>query len=184
MRRLACLVCVTVSVGLAGCMWHKPPEPGKPSATVGFRVNHTFSYPLGRLVNSVHIDGKYVSHRSTGERAYQLATRVMPGWREYSGTSFFRRYRVHHRLVTETRSYQCGSSVCTRSETRRVAYRTYYTVGYCYRRIAAHMLNGGTYTIDYQYQGAGQCTLECYQQTKQPDGTFAPTRCPHVKVLQ
>lgn len=167
----------------AGCIsYHKPPAPGKPAATVKFRINHYY-YPSGanRFSNVLNIDDRRWPFHAVARGATATWTRVKPGWRTIELDTYlaysYSRIESYTRYYSER--YRCGSSTCYRSKSR-TEYRTrYYTsvLGRCRRRFLAWFQNGAQYLIQYSYVGPVSCNMTCHQQVFTPDGRFRLLPC-------
>lgn len=185
LSRIANLFPVFLSVVIGtGCLppLHKPPKPGKPSATLKFRINHYYSSPMAnQFLARILIDRRRWPFQAVRRGASSTWTRVKPGWRTVAAST----YLAYRYSVTVTynenysESYRCGTTTCYRNKTR-TRYRTEYrsrTLGSCKRWVQAYFRNGGHYIIYYNYVGPFSCNVSCHQQSFLPGRGFRMVPC-------
>jgi len=150
--------------------YHRPPKPGRPSATVKFRVfvapSPPRSYvPIGGTVqrtwpsNRIFIDGRLLKSRGTAIVAGKAAatwTRVQPGWRTFEQQTW---WSLSYQKQVETEYYETKTETCWKYKCRS----SYGTHGYenkcgnqmetCTKRVRKTRLEWRTFVDTF-----GRCT--------------------------
>jgi hypothetical protein len=187
MRRLgiqALCLCLGIASLTAGCFipLHKPPKAGKPAAVTRFWVNHAYSPMLAnRFRSRILIDGRLLPYTAARAGRVQTWTRVKPGWRTFTFSSYFAYVysRTYPYTYTHREAYRCGTSTCYRYVTR-TRYRTrYFTrrLGYCRRMVQVWLYNKATYRFYYDYVGPYTCGVRCQQTVRLPSGQYKMEAC-------
>lgn len=126
---------------------------------------------------------------------------IHPGPAEINAASSF--FHYEQQMVNEsyqvqepymsTESYNCGSSgqyrTCMRTVTKYRSVTKYRNVMKtvevidlsCNATIQFQPTNGHTYLLEMTFQGERACSLNCFKQTPNPDGTFSNTTCPALQ---
>lgn len=182
-------VLVGAALAVSGCVPPKyvQPELTAPHATVKLRVVH-HDFPKTRcagqfLANDHSLPTPAIDDPS---QAATAAVRVEPeGLRMKYRATFT---HPETRLVTQYRSesYACGTthignSSMTQYCTRQVPYQTTQTVtvtdAACTANVAFTAVVGAMYLLEYDFYSNGHCSLKCFVQHPNADGTFALEPC-------
>ncbi len=173
----------TVSTGCS--RRYSQPEENEPHATVEVRVIHRqASGP--ELEESVTANRRDIAFPVNASPERMQVMRIRPELTEYEvNTRYFHtEYRQEQYWVNE--QYQCGStwngrtmvpSYCSRSVPRMRTVPIHIDHGTCEQRVAHTPQVGGNYILQYEYQGPGQCTIECVRQMTLPNGQFQMIPC-------
>ena len=207
---LICVVFITTSMFVTtGCIKrYAPPSAEQPHAVL--KLRRTYASLSGTYLREQFIIQQEYNlfTNTTAARAAENAlidgVLIHPEPTEIQATSHF----FHHeqRMVQEsyqeqqpymdTETYNCGTAgayrTCTRSVTRYRSVTKYRTVlktvevtdAGCSDTIAFQAGNGDTFLLEMTFQGHGSCTLSCFKQSPNPDGTFSNAPCPSITVLQ
>ncbi|HVU50689.1 MAG TPA: hypothetical protein VHL80_08370 [Polyangia bacterium] len=169
-----------LALAAAGCHpRYEPPSLSEPHATIKARVvYHVASGP--QLSQAVLINDHAADVPNPlaipGEVARALPVRL-ESTRFTVSTAFYHVAYVT-RMVSET--YPCGmingiSQTCTRMVARQVATRV--NDGACERVAGLGPRRDGVYLMQYDYFGPDRCSLACFREEPQPDGTFRNAPC-------
>jgi hypothetical protein len=167
-------------LGATGCYLHyEPPTLAEPHATIKTRVvYHAVSGPqLAQhvLVNDHVAD---VPNPVTLPGEVSRAVLVRPeGMRFDVRTTFFHTASIPQ---TVTESYTCGMignvpQTCTRVVTKMVTIQV--TDGACAQAAGLGPQPDAVYLMQYDYFGPNRCSLACFREQPQPDGSFRNAPC-------
>jgi hypothetical protein len=188
-RRSAVLLAAALAAsGAAGC--YRPyvlPRPDEPHAMVKVRVAY-HSRPGPSLSQLVLINGEAVDIPTPPTGPPGEITRAIPvrplATRWDVRSTFSHTVTVPEiRHETRTESYSCGSGRTYRTCTRSVSYTRTVMVtrtivdGHCEQVAGQGPQVGGVYLLQYDFYAHGRCTLACFRQLPNPDGTFQQTPC-------
>ncbi len=201
MKPVVTLLAVSIA-GLSGAcvpQYHAPTAQD-PHAIVKIRR----SYDTGggtqlreRLLVDEHSAFAATVPAALGQSARTDSTLVWPVTADYAFLSDFFHLEQHQVLetyyeqvpYTDTESYSCGTGTsyqsCTRSVTRyRSETRQRWVTkleevsdGACRRTVRFTAIPNSVYLVQYSYQEPNACSLSCFEQVPQPDGTFQNRPC-------
>jgi len=181
----------------AGCVpEYHPPTPEEPHAIV--KIRRTYDAGGGtslheRLLVDDHSAYDNTVPAAVAATAHIDSTLVWPTQAQYAFTSAF--FHVEVRQVFETyyeqvssqesESYSCGTSMCSRMVTRYhseprqrwVTKPVEVSDGSCNASTRFSAMTNHVYLLQYSYQDANTCTLSCFEQVPQSDGTFENRPC-------
>jgi hypothetical protein len=194
------LAALVLTLG-SGCVpAYHPPMPEEPHAIVKLRR----TYEVGRgttLREQLLVDGHSaydgMSAAVLAGTAHTDSILVWPVQAGYAFRSSF--FHTEMQQVNETyyeqvssfesESYSCGSSgsyqTCTRMVTREhmeprqrwVTREVDVSDGQCETGMRFSAMVNHVYLLQYTYQDAGACSLACFEQVPQSDGTFENRPC-------
>lgn len=174
-----------LACGLSSCIpEYRPPSLTEPHALVKFRLAyHAWSGP--QLEQVVLIDRHGVREIPApvqgGEGVVTRPVLVRPGPAPWTvRTAFFHTYTTTRiESYTTSQSYSCGKSMCSRSvpHTRTVSETVRVNDAVCERSIRHLVVQNGVYILQYDFFANQRCSLHCFRQVEQPDGTLANVPC-------
>lgn len=165
---------------VAGCHpRYEPPSLAEPHATIKTRiVYHLASGPQLSQAVLVNNHAADVPNPVTipGEIARPVLVRLEPTRFEINNSFYHIVYVTQ--MVSQT--YSCGYSgttpiTCTRMVPRTVATRV--NDGSCEQIAGLGPLRDAVYLMQYDYFAPGRCTLACFREEPQPDGSFRNAPC-------
>jgi hypothetical protein len=163
-----------IACGLSSCIpEYRPPSLSEPHAVVKVRLAyHAWSGP--ELEQVVLIGAYGVKEIPTpvqgGEGVVARPVLVRPGAVPWTvRTAFF-----HISTTTRTEVYQTGESV---PQTRTVTETFRENDAVCERAIRHLAVQNGIYILQYDFFADQRCSLHCFRQVQQPDGTLGNVPC-------
>ena len=177
-----------IAAAVAGCYRaYVLPAPHEPHAMVKVRVAY-HARPGPSLRQLVLINGEAVDIPTPPTGPPGEITRAIPvrpqATRWDVRSTFFHTITVPQtRVETRTESYPCGSGrtprTCTRSvtHTRTVMVTHTITDASCAQAAGQGPQVEGVYLLQYDFYAHGRCSLVCFRQLPNPDGTFQNTPC-------
>jgi hypothetical protein len=175
---------IAFAFGALGCYApYRPPSLGEPHATVNVHIAY-HSRPGPELGQLVLLNGERVSVPNPPEVGWGQTARVVPVrpgatiWEVRTGFSHTENV-PQTQTVTTTQTVPCGDSVCTVpvTETQTVMVSSDVSDGMCGRRLVQAPQADGSYLLQFDFYGPGRCTLACFREWPQPDGTFRNGAC-------
>jgi hypothetical protein len=179
---------VAAVVAAAGCYApYRLPSLDEPHAMVKIRLAyHTWPGPQLRQV--VLINGEQVEVPNppiAGPSEIARAVPVRPQATRWDvRANFYHTVTVpQQQTYTTTESYPCGfgtsATTCTRTttHTRTVWVTQTVTDAACESAAGQGPQVNGVYLLHYDFYAHGQCTLACFRQWPQPDGSFQSAPC-------
>ena len=177
---LALIVC-----GLSSCIpEYRPPALSDPHAVVKLRLAyHAWSGPqLEQVVLLERYGVKEIpAPVQNGEGVVTRPVLVRPGLVPWTvRTAFFHTNTTTAiESYTTSESYSCGKSMCSRSvpHTRTVTRTVRVNDAVCERAIRHAAVQDGIYVLQYDFFADQRCSLHCFRQLQQPDGTLGNVPC-------
>ena len=175
----AALTFAAVAATLGACHpQYRPPALNEPHAMMKVRIAyHAADGPNLRqlvLINN-HVADVPLPPSLPGDIA--RAVPVSPVATTVELRSIFFHTAITQQMVTE--SYSCGTGTamrtCTRSVWRTVPVEIVHAA--CSRTLSTTPQAGAIYLLQYDYLGPDACTLACFREDPQPDGSFRHTPC-------
>jgi hypothetical protein len=173
-------VAFTLALAVAGCHpRYEPPSLAEPHATIKTRVvYHTASGPQLAQAVLINDHAADVPNPVTipGEISRAVLVRL-ESTRFAVDTTF---YHIAYITQMVSESYACGTingvtQMCTRMVPRQVATRV--NDGTCQQAAGLGPRRDAVYLMQYDYFAPGRCTLACFREDPQPDGTFRNGPC-------
>lgn len=194
-------------VALACLLWsacvppYEPPRSDQPHAII--KLRRTYETTAGAsLAEAVDID-EHSALREDVHSAVAMAPRTAAILAHPIPSNFVVRSDFFHnelRTVQEsyqephttygTESYSCGSTTSYRTCSRSVSHTSYETRwrtvtktvqvsdGECSQGVRFAPQDRHVYLLQYTYQAPSVCTLSCFEQIQNSDGTFRDEHCP------
>jgi hypothetical protein len=171
---------LALTLAATGCHpRYEPPSLAEPHATIKARlVYHTAS---GRQIAQAVLINDHAADLPSpitipGEVARAVLVRL-ESTRVSVDTTF---YHVAYVTRLVSQSYSCGSfngvtRTCTRMVPRLVATRV--NDGSCEQVAGLGPRRDAVYLMQYDYFAPGRCTLACFREEPQPDGSFRNGPC-------
>lgn len=195
-----------LALSFAGCIpAYKPPTQDEPHALLKMRRTYD-TFGGTHLRELLLVDGHRVlaledaAALASTPRTDPSMIHPLPATFEMHSLFFHHELRTvresyqHREPHMEMERYDCSSGsgasavhrTCSRSVTKYRYITKYRTVtkqvevsdGECGASTRFTPAPDGVYLLQYSYQDRGACSLSCFQQTPNPDGTFTNARCP------
>lgn len=174
-----------VGCTLASCIpEYRPPLLSEPHAVVKFRLAyHDWSGPKLEQVVLIGKNGvkEIPAPVQGGAGVVSRPVLVRPGPVPWTvRTAFFHTYTTTRtESYTTSESYPCGKSYCSRSvpHTRSVTQTVRVNDAVCERGVRHLAVQNGIYILQYDFFANQRCSLHCFRQVEQPDGSLGNVAC-------
>jgi hypothetical protein len=179
---------VAFALAAVGCYApYRPPSLAEPHATVKVHIAY-HSRPGPDLGQVVLLNGERVAVPNPPEVGWGQTALVVPV--RPSGTSWQVKAGFSHtetapqtQTVTTMQTVACSdpeaTGVCSVpvTETQTVMVSSDVSDGMCARALAQAPQADGVYLLQFDFYGPGRCTLACFRQWPQADGSFRNGPC-------
>lgn len=203
-RRLFAFATIAALAGACVPAYH-PPTQADPHALL--KVRRTYDTPAGtNLREQLLVDGHRVfaledhSALASAPRTDPSLVHPVPATYSMQSQFFHREMRTVYESYqdrqpyTTMQSYDCSSGfganavhrTCSRSVTdyhyvtkhRWVTKQVEVSDGECHTALRFNPAVDHVYLLQYSYQESGACSLSCFEQVANPDGSFTDSHCP------